>query len=58
MWLDVEGIEGPGLLAELARIIAKHGHNVQVGSLPADQREAAWRFLLWSACFVTWQQAP
>ena len=42
MWLDVEGIEGPGLLAELARIIAKHGHNVQVGALPADRREAAW----------------
>lgn len=29
-WLDVEGEEGPSLLAELAQIIAKHGHDVKV----------------------------
>lgn len=31
VWLSVEGDVGPGLLAELAQIIDKHGHDVKVG---------------------------
>ena len=30
VWLDVEGDDGPSLLAELAQIIDKHGHAVKV----------------------------
>ena len=30
VWLVIEGVEGPGLLAEMAQIIAKHGHDVKV----------------------------
>ncbi len=30
VWLAVEGDDGPGLLAEMAQIIDKHGHDVKV----------------------------
>lgn len=62
-WLDVEGDEAPGVLAELARIIAKHGHDVKV-RLPLESetkylrneggiavlfaaRQSAKSYLLW-----------
>ena len=37
VWLAVEGDDGPGLLAELAQIIDKHGHDVKARACPAVQ---------------------
>lgn len=34
VWLAVEGEDGPGLLAEMAQIIDKHGHDVKVEIVP------------------------
>lgn len=36
VWLAVEGDDGPGLLAEMAQIIDKHGHDVKVYTCPCS----------------------